>query len=376
LEKNPIPLFKKKINMNGFFRFSTNFYIIALTFISLLIPSYSSSIFSGIPLNTKIEFFVLLFLISYLLGLVLIKKLNFSFNKNILLFSLSIVLFISLKTILFVKTTDHPRGFKACYRSLIYELPEGQCEFSFDYYLKSNKNYTRYDETINFDSDWVKAGLYDPQKSSNIVYHSWKLGFWDELRFNKEYQWIEGNHFRERNPFEVIWKGNASIPSNSKAKLSIEYIGEGKIRLGNNTVLLTKNYKSKKTFLIDLNEIQTQDIKRQNNELVLPIRIYYKFQDFSKVGMNESKLSPNSSISVKLITKVCATQLRSFYAKDFTSIILSRLLDSIFALLLLMIIISHIIFLYIENKFLFVVYFLGGIILIIFLQSKPLNRVY
>ena len=372
--RNPIKLFIKKININRFFRFSTNFYIITLTFISLLIPSHSNSIFSGIPLNTKIEFFVLLFLISYAFGLVLIKKLNFSFNKNILLFSLSIVLFISLKTILLVTATDHPRGFKACYRSLIYELPEEQCEFSFDYYLKSNKQFTRYDETIDFDSDWIKAGLYDPLKSSNIVYRSWKLGFWDELRFIKEHQWIKGNQLRERNPFEVIWRGNALIPSNSKVKLSIEYTGEGKIRLGNNTILLPKNYKSKKTFFIDLNEILTQDITKQNNELSFPIRIYYKFQDFSKVGMNESKLGPNSNISVKFLTKEGTTHLRSYYVKDITSIILSRLLDSISALLLLMMIISHIIFLYIESKFLFVVYFLGGIILIFNLQSKPLKN--
>ena len=81
---------------------------------------------------------------------------------------------------------DRPDGFEARYRSILNELPDGQCEYSFDYFLKSNKDFTRYDEIINFDSDW-------------------KLGFWNELRFN-ESQWIEGNQIRERNPFEVAWR--------------------------------------------------------------------------------------------------------------------------------------------------------------------------
>lgn len=365
--------FREKISINRIFDYSTNFYVIILTAIVLLTPSYSYSIFSGIPLNTKVEFFIFLFLISYSLGLILIKRLNFMFNKKIVLSSILIILIIFLKIILFVQTKNHPLGFEACYRSLINKLPDGQCEFSFDYFLKAKKNFTRYDEIIDFDSDWVKAGLYDPWKSSiSRPYRSWKLGFWDELRFNI-YQWVEGNQIRERNPFEVTWSGNVLIPSDSEAKLSIEYTGEGKIQLGNNIVSLPTEYQSRNTFLVDINEALSRDLTKQNDEMVLPIKIYYRFQDFSKVGMDKNTLGPNSNIRVKLITKnEGTTHLKSYYIKDFTSRSLSMLLDSIIILLLLIIILSHLIFLYRESRFLFVVYLLGGTFILFNLRSQPL----
>ena len=344
----------KKININRLPDYSTNFYVIILTAIVLLTPSYSYSIFSGIPLNTKVEFFIFLFLISYSLGLILIKRLNFMFNKKIILSSILIILIIFLKIILFVQTKNHPLGFEACYRSMINELPDGQCEFSFDYFLKSNKNFTRYDEIIDFDSDW-------------------KLGFWNEGRFAGIYQWIEGNQIRERNPFEVTWRGNVLIPHDSEVKLNIEYTGEGKIQLGNNIVLLPAWYQSKNTFLVDINEVLSKDPTKQNDELVLPIKICYKFQDFSKVGMDKSTLGPNSNISVKLVTKNGGTvHLRSYYVKDFKSKSFSILLDSIIMLLIMIIIISHLILLYKEGKFLFTIYLLFGVIILFLSQSQPL----
>ena len=353
MNKGSSKLFRGKIYISRLLDYSTNFYIIFLIAIALIIPSYSSSIFSGIPLNTKVEFFVFLFLISFLLGLILIKKLNFMFNKRIIIFFIAIVMVILLKIFLFVQTTGHPEGFEACYRSLINKLPDEQCEFSFDFFLKSNKNFTRYDEIIYFDSDW-------------------KLGFWNELRFNF-YQWVEGNQIRKRNPFEVTWRGNVLIPSDPEAKLSIEYTGEGKIQLGNNSVFLPTNYQSKNTFLIDINEVLSKDIIKRNDELILPIKIYYKFQDFSKVGMDKSKLGPNSNLKVLLITENGKTNhLRSYFVKDFKSKSLSMLLDFIIILLILFIIISHLILLSKESKFLFVVYLLVGIIILLNSQYKPL----
>lgn len=353
MNKGSSKLFRGKIYISRLLDYSTNFYIIILIAFALVFPSYSSSVFSGIPLNTKVEFFVFLFLISFLLGLILIKKLNFMFNKRIIIFFIAIVMVILLKIFLFVQTTGHPEGFEACYRSIINKLPDGQCEFSFDHFLKSNKNFTRYDEIIDFDSDW-------------------KLGFWNELRFNF-YQWVEGNQIRKRNPFEVTWRGNVLIPSDPEAKLSIEYTGEGKIQLGNNTVFLPTNYQSKNTFLIDINEVLSKDIIKRNDELILPIKIYYKFQDFSKVGMDKSKLGPNSNLKVLLITENGKTNhLRSYFVKDFKSKSLSMLLDSIIILLILFIIISHLILLYKENKFLFIVYLLGGVIILLNSQYKPL----
>lgn len=92
MNKSSVKLFRGKINISRSLDYSTNFYIIILIAFALVFASYSSSIFSGIPLNTKVE-------------------------------------------------------------------------FSFDFFLNSNKNFTRYDEIIDFDSDW-------------------KLEFWNELRFN------------------------------------------------------------------------------------------------------------------------------------------------------------------------------------------------
>ena len=147
---------------------------------------------------------------------------------------------------------DRPDGFEARYRSILNKLPDGQCEYSFDYFLKPNKNFTRYDEIINFDSDW-------------------KLGFWNEPRFN-EYQWIEGNQIRERNPFEVAWRGNVLIPNDPELKLSIEYTGEGKIQLGNSAVSLPTEYLSKNIFLVDIKKILSKDLTGQNYKSVLPLR--------------------------------------------------------------------------------------------------------
>ena len=127
-------------------------------------------------------------------------------------------------------------------------MPDGQCEFSFDHFLKFNKKFTRYDGIIDFDSDW-------------------KLGFWNEGRF-VIYQWIKGNQMRERNPFEVTWRGNVLIPSDSEAKLSITYTGEGKIQLGNRIVLLPTEYKSKNKLLVGINKFLSKDFTDRKDELV------------------------------------------------------------------------------------------------------------
>ena len=333
--------------------YSANFYVIILTGIALLLPSYAGSIFSGIPLNTRIEFFIFIFLISFLLGLILTKRLNFTLNKKILLFSLPIMLVIFLKIICFNQIMDRPDGFEARYRSILNKLPDGQCEYSFDYFLKPNKNFTRYDEIINFDSDW-------------------KLGFWNEPRFN-EYQWIEGNQIRERNPFEVAWRGNVLIPNDPELKLSIEYTGEGKIQLGNSAVSLPTEYLSKNIFLVDIKKILSKDLTGQNYKSVLPLRIYYRFQDFSKVGMDKSTLGPNSNISVKLVTKEGTSFLRSFSARDFAGRSFSLLFDSIITIFILIIIISHFFLLYKESKFLFIAYSFFGVIFLFLSLSQALN---
>jgi len=339
-------LFLRKIKNTGLSDYSTNFYFIILIAFCLLSPSYSGSVFSGIPLNTKLEFFVFLFLISFLLGLILIKRLNLSLNRKIILYSIPIMLIIILKIILFSQTADHPEGFKACYRALINELPEGECEFSFNYFLKSKRDFTRYDEIIDFDSDW-------------------RLGFWNESRFHV-WQWVEGNQIRERNPFEVTWRGNILFPNDSEAELQIRYTGEGNIQLGNNIIPLPTVYQSKNTFLVDMNELLSKDLTKKNDELILPIKIYYRFQDNSKVGMDKNTLGPNSNISVKLITgNEGINFLRPYYVKDFKVIILSLFLDSMIALFILVLIVSHLILLYKESKFLFIVYVLGGIVALI-----------
>lgn len=339
-------LFLRKIKNTGLSDYSTNFYFIILIAFCLLAPSYSGTVFSGVPLNTKLEFFVFLFLISFLLGLILIKRLNFSLNRKIILSSIPIVLIIVLKIVLFVQTANHPEGFKACYRALINELPEGECEFSFDHFLKSKRDFTRYDEIIDFDSDW-------------------KLGFWNESRFNV-WQWVEGNQIRERNPFEVTWRGNILIPADSEAKLHITYTGEGNIQLGNNIIPLPTVYQSKNTVLVNVYGVISKDLAKQNDELILPIKIYYRFQDNSKVGMDKNALDPNSNMSVKLITeKEGINFLRSYYVKDFKVIILSLFLDSMIALFILVLIVSHLVLLYKESKFLFIVYVLGGVVALI-----------
>ena len=344
-------LFLRKIKNTGLSDYSTNFYFIILIAFCLLSPSYTGSVFSGIPLNTKLEFFVFLFLISFFLGLILIKRLNFSLNRKIILSSIPIVLIIVLKIVLFVQTANHPEGFKACYRALINELPEGECEFSFDHFLKSKRDFTRYDEIIDFDSDW-------------------KLGFWNESRFNV-WQWVEGNQIRERNSFEVTWRGNILIPADSEAKLHITYTGEGNVRLGNNIIPLPIVYQSKNTVLVNVYEAISEDLVKQSNELVMPMKIYYRFQDDSKVGMDKKELGPNSNISVKLITgNEGIVFLRPYYVKDLKITILSLLLDFTIALFILVLIVSHLILLYKESKFLFIVYALGGVVALINLISQ------
>lgn len=285
------------------------------------------------------------------MGLILIKKLRFGLDKKIILSSIPIVLVIIFKISVIFFAPDHPEGFKACYRSIINRLPEGQCEFNFDYFLRFNRDFTRYDETIDFDSDW-------------------NLGFWNELRFNI-YQWIKGNQLRERNPFEVTWQGDVLVPPVPEAKLSITYTGEGKVQLGSNSFLLPANYQTKETFVVNINEALSRELAKQNDDWVLPIKIYYRFQDCSKVGMNRSVLGPNSNICLKLITGTWGTTpLRSYYARDFKLKSISVLLDSILILMILIIIISHLAFLYVENKFLFTVYLAGGVVLILLFNLK------
>jgi len=343
--------FLRKMPITRLFDYSTNLYLIILTTFALLVPSYSGSVFSGIPLNTRIEFFDVLFIISFLFGLTLIRSLNFRFNRRIILSSIPIVLVMLLKIVLFVQTTDHPGRFEACYRALINELPEGECEFSFDCFLKSKRNFTRYDEIIDFDSDW-------------------KLGFWNEARFSL-YQWIEGNPIRERNPFEVTWRGNISLPSDSEAKLRLRYTGEGEIQIGNNIIPLPPDYQSKNNFFIDMNELLSKDSVKQNNELILPMRIYYRFQDKSKVGMDESTFGPNSNMSVSLITgKETINFLKSYHVENLKVIIFSLFLDSVIVLFILILIVSHLLLLYKESKFLFIIYILGGFVALASLNSQ------
>lgn len=282
----------------------------------------------------------------------MIEKLSFSLDRKIILFSIPIMFVIVLKICAIFFIPDRPEGFKACYRSIINKLPQGQCEFNFDYFLKFNRDFTRYDETIDFDSDW-------------------KLGFWNELRFNV-YQWIDGNQLRERNPFEVTWRGNILIPPDPEVKLSITYTGEGKIWLGKIIFFLPANYQTKKRVLVNINETLSRDHIRQNREWILPVKIYYRFQDHSQVGMDKSSLGLNSNICVKLVTKTGkTTYLRSYYAGNFKLRGLSMLLDSLLILIILIIFISHLRFLCRENKFLFAVYLIGGAVILFNMKSQP-----
>jgi len=305
-----------------------NFYFLLLLIGLALLPGHSDSIFSGMPLNNKTEFLTFIFIISFSFGLVLIKKINFKINRSIAILLLTVSLLLPLKFYLFKNSEN--KGFKACYRALINELSERKCEFSTDYLFNSG-DFTRYDETIDFYST------------------NWNLGFWNELRFNI-YQ-IEGNLIRERNPFEVIWQGDVALNANSI--IEVEYTGEGKLKISNSEINLPAHYKSKaKVRVRALEEI----IKTDNT--LAPIELYYKFQDFSQIGMPKDVLGPNASIKVKLFKDSKEELLRRFSIARTNSLLklTFSLIDLLTAILFLSVIISLGMLILRERKILLVMY--------------------
>jgi hypothetical protein len=293
-----------------------------------LLPGHSDSIFSGMPLNNKTEFLTFIFIISFSFGLLLIKKINFKINRSIALLLFTVSLLLPLKFYLFKNSEN--KGFKACYRSLINELPQGKCEFSTDYFFNKG-NFTRYDETIDFNST------------------NWNLGFWNELRFNI-YQ-TEGNQIRERNPFEVTWSGDVALNTNSI--IEVEYTGEGKLKISNSEINLPAHYKSKaKVRVKALEEIIKTD------DTLVPIELYYKFQDFSKIGMPKDVLGPTANIKAKLIEGTKEQLLKPHLISKTNSNLKTtyNLLDLFIATLLLLVIISHGVLIYKEKKILFIMH--------------------
>ena len=142
-----------------------------LPLLALIGPIYPSLGLDGFPFNNRIE--VLLFIISLFCIFSESKKSKnkFIFFINFLFFVLLLLIYVNLKN-----------SFDACYKTdqtptsnfeMSFNITNG-CQFSYE--MPFNKEITRNDFALNFNSD--------PKNARGIDFTNWNLYFFNQTGFN------------------------------------------------------------------------------------------------------------------------------------------------------------------------------------------------
>ena len=241
--------------------------ILTLFAAAVLVPSANYLIFSGLPMDSPLEFTALILLMPLILSrrlrrLFSIALLGLGHTFRMVLLA-CILLVLIAKLILMASGTYE--GYLACYRSTLSDPPAGRCEKSYENPF-AHFEVTRIDRNIRFDE------------------REWNLSFFNSHRFNF-YAWEEGRVSRTRIPFEVDWLGNLRQRSED-TEVRISYVGEGVVSLADGeTITLEPSYRVPRVVRIHL-PAETD-----------ALAITYRFDDGYRVGQSD-KLGPYALFSL------------------------------------------------------------------------------
>ncbi len=233
-------------------------WIAGVLLLAVLLPSVNYSLVNGLPVDNGFEILVIALgapiafskqVSAWLAGWqqMLNKKIRAVnwFKKP--LWALAI-LAVLLHAVLYFSASD--MGFFGCYTTPLRASPRGDCEV---FYQNPFQRYgvSRIDKTVDFSAE------------------SWNLSFLNDSEF-KFYPWVPGNILRERFPFSASWTGILDLADPSR--IAFEYVGEGSIELGGQTVELPPAYHV-------TGRAELEAPAGQNN-----IRINYQYDDGYRTG--------------------------------------------------------------------------------------------
>ena len=213
---------------------------IAIVGAAFLFPSANYLVFSGLPLDTVAEFTALCLLVPLVLSRDLRERLGDAVEilpdpvrKIVLLVPVAVLL---VKVLLLTSGTY--AGYRACYRML--EAPTSDpCEKTFDDLFTSTP-WTRFDRTIDFGrSDGFSSqgeGLrYGDERAFGVRSSDWNLAFRNGKQLG-----VEGLSENLRPSFQASWTG--VVAEEPDRPILIRYVGEGSIRVGDESVVLPDSY--------------------------------------------------------------------------------------------------------------------------------------
>lgn len=253
------------------------FFAAALLVAGFVVPASSSAFFDGIPFDGPWE---LVAFVVFLLGFASAqnrKKLsNWFLGKSAKVKAVTFVLLVGLNFARFSSAVSdqHAGYFAACYKATYSPLLDLSCEKTYDSVLNGS-NVTRYEKQINF-------GQIEGYKTDTLSGSNWNFSFANDWPRFDVWPWVEGNIDIERFPFRATWSGRLDVGDDGG--IGITYIGEGKVSIGKNTILLPPAYSSSRTVFIKTNS--------HNKDL----SIEYAFLDTRKV--NEEISNPYAALKV------------------------------------------------------------------------------
>jgi len=257
-------------------RFS-QFFVSVLLVSTFVVPASSSTFFDGIPFDGPWE---LTAFVVFLLGFASTenRKLlsNWFLGKSAKVKAVIFVLLVGLNFARFSSAVSdqHDGYFAACYKATYSPLLDLSCEKTYDGFLHDSTA-TRHEKVIDF-------GPIEGYKPDTLSGSNWNFSFANDWPRFDVWPWVDGNIDIERFPFRAQWIGKLDFGDDRK--IGITYIGEGKVTVGENQVVLPPSYSSPRTVFVSTNS--------RNADL----GIDYAFLDTRKV--NENNGNPYAAMRV------------------------------------------------------------------------------
>ena len=253
------------------------FFAAALLVASFIVPASSSAFFDGIPFDGPWE---LIAFVVFLLGFASAenRKLlsNWFLGKSAKVKAVVFVVLVGLNFARFSSAANdqHDGYFAACYKATYSPQLDLSCEKTYDSLLQDS-TVTRHEKVIDF-------GPIEGYKPDTLSGSNWNFSFANDWPRFDVWPWVDGNIDIERFPFRAQWIGKLDFGDDRK--IGITYIGEGRVTVGENQVVLPPSYSSPRTVFVSTNS--------RNGDL----DIDYAFLDTRKV--NENNRNPYAAMRV------------------------------------------------------------------------------
>lgn len=244
---------------------------------TLFIPSISTALLDGLPLDGPWEMVSLLVFVMAISTRKIRDSLLATYLKlksRARIFLLLLLMLFSSARLISAFTDGHSGTFAACYRAAYLPLAGNACEKTFDG-VAFGSEVTRYDRVIDFKQ--LEGYRADTLSGSN-----WNFSFANDWPRFDVWPWVEGNIDIERFPFSVQWNGTFDFEK--PTSVVINYVGEGKLSIGNQVVELPASYS-------ESNAIYFNTVEGEQD-----IQVDYSFLDTRTV--NESNNNPYALIQV------------------------------------------------------------------------------